>query len=153
MKNVNNVKNKKSTLLNLKRTVTDDTGGYGFPRKDIVPAGKYTATIDNMEPSETYLGGAAYDTCYSIKDKKGKVHRIRQRTAADSVYMDKLIDQLLAAGADEDAGLHDLKGMKVEIGIFYRNGDCGTVTIHPVYDSKVALLSEDDEDDFLEYDE
>ena len=120
MKNVSNARNRNRTLTNLRRTVTDDTGGYVFPRKDIVPAGEYAATIDSMEPSETNLGGAAYDTCYSIKDKKGKVHRIRQRTAADSVYMDKLIDQLLAAGADEDAGLHDLKGMKVEIGIFYR---------------------------------
>ena len=153
MKYVNNAKNKKSALVNLKRTVTDDTGGYAFPRKDTVPAGEYAATIDSMEPSKTNSGGAAYDTCYSIKDKKGKVHRIRQRTAADSVYMDKLIDQLLAAGADEDAGLDDIKGMKVEVEISYRNGDCATVTIHPLEDSRVALLSEDDEDDFLEYDE
>ena len=153
MKNVSNARNRNRTLTNLRRTVTDDTGGYVFPRKDIVPAGEYAATIDSMEPSKTNLGGAAYDTCYSIKDKKGKVHRIRQRTAADSIYMDKLVDQLLAAGADGNAGLDDIKGMKVDIEITYRNSDCATVTIHPLEDSRAALLSEDDEDDFLEDDE
>ena len=149
----NKKKTAKNTLVNMKRAVTDYAGDYAFPRKDIVPAGEYKATIDSMEPSKTNSGGAAYDTCYSIKDKKGKVHRIRQRTAADSVYMDKLIDQLLAAGADEDAGLDDIKDMKVEVEISYRNSDCATVTIHPLEDSRAALLSEEDEDDFLEYDE
>ena len=153
MKNINNAKNKKSTLVNLRRTATDDTGGYAFPRKDIVPAGKYAATVDSMEPSRTNSGGAAYDTCYSIKDKKGKIHRIRQRTAAGSIYMDRLIDQLLAAGVDEDAGLEDVKGVKVEVEISYSNSDCATVMLHPLEDSRVALLSENDEDDFLEYDE
>lgn len=156
MQYVKNRNNKKNTLANVRRTATNNgTGNHVFPQQNTVPAGEYSATIDSMEPSVTNSGGAAYDTCYTLKDKNGKFHRIRQRNAADSVYLDKLIDQLLAAGVDEDADFEDLKGLEVDITLSYGSSGCASINIHPVDASSLCGQVDEAEDDFVfdDYDE
>ena len=91
--------------------VRSPTAEYEFPTIDIVPPGVYLVRLDFVEASVSAKGQRALDTCQTFMNREGDLFHVRQRFVKDSVYYQRLIDALCAAGAPPGKNIREAVGV------------------------------------------
>ena len=95
---------------------------FSFPKRGIVPAGKYRCKVVAFEDSRTKAGEEAVDALYELTSATGEQYHIRTRYLVDSYYYCEFCDALLDAGLKENSLLADAVGIEEEIVLDYPDG-------------------------------
>ena len=120
---------------------------YVFPKRKLVPAGKYHTKIVDVLESVTKNGDQAIDVHYDFDDGAHRYH-IKMRYPLESSHFEALCEALINAGVPENANITRAVDVEEMVELDYPNGATigSIVSRSPVMSTAAEAVEEDDYD-------
>ena len=142
----------KKTGLGISLARPVQSRNYAFAKEGVVPAGKYTSTIVEINRSKTKSGAEAVDILMDLRNAADRVFHILMRYPRDSAHFAELVGALLAAGLSETDDIIAAVGIRERVVLEYINDSTiGSITSRSPIGRKVIAKTvtevEEPEDD------